>query len=443
MSAGAELHDAGMFQRFFRSEVSGAIVLVVATVLALAWANSPWAASYFDLQHTSIGVSWGDATFQLSLQHWVSDGLMVLFFFVVGLEIKREILVGHISSLRLASVPVAAAVGGMLIPAAIYLAFNVGTEAARGWGVPMATDIAFALGILALLGSRVPTSLKVFLTAIAIADDIGAVFVIALFYTEKVNVVALGVAVVLFLLLVAANRAHLRVPLIYILLGLGVWVGVFASGVHATVAGILVAFAVPIRARIEPREFFERMRRAGRDLEEVKEDGISRESMLLEPAQLEWLDDLQHTIGDMIPSGIALEHALHRVVSFIILPLFALFNAGIVLGQDRLALLVDPVTLGVILGLVLGKQIGVTLFTWLIVKSGRGSRPEGVTWPMIYGVSCVAGVGFTMSLFISELAFKGILVDEAKIGIIAGSLISGVWGYLVLRRAIARAPAAA
>jgi NhaA family Na+:H+ antiporter len=165
--------------------------------------------------------------------------------------------------------------------------------------------------------------------------------------------------------------------------------------------------------------------------------------MLLEPAQLEWLDDLQHTIGDMIPSGIALEHALHRVVSFIILPLFALFNAGVVLNQDRLALLADPVTLGVILGLVLGKQIGVTLFTWLVVKTGWGSRPEGVTWPMIYGVSCLAGVGFTMSLFISELALKGILVDEAKIGIIAGSLISGVWGYLVLRRAIARAPAAA
>jgi NhaA family Na+:H+ antiporter len=443
MSAAGELHDAGMFQRFFRSEASGAIVLVFATAIALAWANSPWSATYFDLQHTYIGVSWGDAAFKLSLQHWINDGLMVLFFFVVGLEIKREILVGHISSFRLASVPVAAALGGMVVPAAVFLAFNANTEAARGWGVPMATDIAFALGILALLGSRVPTSLKVFLTAVAIADDIGAVFVIAIFYTENVNLVALGVAVALFVLLVAANRAHLRTPLLYILLGLGVWAGVFASGVHATVAGILVAFAVPIRARIEPREFFERMRRAGRDMEEVKEDEVSRVSMLLEPAQMEWLDDLQHTIGSMIPSGIALEHALHRVVSFIILPLFALFNAGVVLDKERLGLLDDPVTLGVILGLVLGKQVGITLFTWLVVKSGRGSRPEGVTWPMIYGVSCLAGVGFTMSLFISELAFKGILVDEAKIGIIAGSLIAGVWGYLVLRRAIGKEPTAA
>jgi NhaA family Na+:H+ antiporter len=443
MSAAGELHDAGMFQRFFRSEASGAVVLVFATILALVWANSPWSASYFDLQHTYIGVSWGDATFKLSLQHWINDGLMVLFFFVVGLEIKRELLVGHISSLRLATVPVAAAVGGMLVPAAVFLAFNAGTEAARGWAVPMATDIAFALGILALLGSRVPTSLKVFLTAVAIADDIGAVFVIAIFYTANVNLVALWVAIALFLLLVAANRAHLRAPMVYVLLGLGVWAGVFASGIHATVAGILVAFAVPIRARIEPGEFFNRMRRAGRDLEEVKEDELSRVSMILEPAQMEWLDDLQHTIGDMIPSGIALEHAMHRIVSFIILPLFALFNAGVVLNQERLQLLDDPVTLGVILGLVLGKQIGVTLFTWLAVKSGRGSRPEGVTWPMIYGVSCVAGVGFTMSLFISELAFKGILMDEAKIGIIVGSLISGVWGYLVLRRAIGKAPAVA
>ncbi|MEJ2369603.1 MAG: Na+/H+ antiporter NhaA [Gemmatimonadales bacterium] len=440
MSAAGELHDAGMFQRFFRSEASGAIVLVFATILALVWANSPWSASYFDLQHTYIGVSWGDATFHLSLQHWINDGLMVLFFFVVGLEIKRELLVGHISSVRLATVPVVAAVGGMLVPAALFLAFNAGTEAARGWGVPMATDIAFALGILALLGSRVPTSLKVFLTAVAIADDIGAVLVIAIFYTANVNIVALGVAVALFLLLVAANRAHLRAPLVYVLLGLGVWVGVFASGVHATVAGILVAFAVPIRARIEPAEFFERMRRAGRDLEEVKEGEISRVSMILEPAQMEWLDDLQHTIGDMIPSGIALEHALHRIVSFLILPLFALFNAGVALSPEKLGLLGDPVTLGVILGLVLGKQIGVTLFTWLAVKSGRGSRPDGVTWPMIYGVSCLAGVGFTMSLFISELAFSATLVDEAKIGILAGSLIAGLWGYLVLRRAIAKLP---
>lgn len=432
-----------MFQRFFRSEASGAIVLLAATLFALVWANSPWADAYFDLRHTYIGVSWGDAAFKLSLQHWVNDGLMVLFFFVVGLEIKRELLVGHLSSWRVAKVPVAAAIGGMIVPAAIYFGLNAGTEASRGWGVPMATDIAFALGILALLGSRVPIALKVFLTAVAIADDIGAVLVIALFYTEQVKIAALLVAVVLFLLLVAANRAHLRAPPVYVLLGLGVWAAVFASGIHATVAGILVAFAVPIRARMEPREFFERMRRAGRDLEEVKEDEVTRESMLLQPAQLEWLDDMHQTIGDMIPSGIALEHFLHPIQSYFILPLFALFNAGVALNAAMFAFPPDPITLGIILGLFLGKQTGILLFTWLAVKSGRASLPEGVTWPMTYGLSCLAGVGFTMSLFIAELAFTATMASEAKIGILLGSLLAGVWGYLVLRRAIAGAAAAA
>ena len=432
-----------MFQRFVHSEVSGSVVLLAATILALVWANSPWAASYFELQHTYIGVSWGEATFKLSLQHWINDGLMVLFFFVVGLEIKRELVVGQLSSARKAFGPVAAAVGGMVVPAALYLVFNAGTDAARGWGVPMATDIAFALGILALFGSRAPISLKVFLTALAIADDIGAVLVIALFYTEEVRLGALLAALILLGLLAAANRAHFRRPVIYILLGIGVWAGVFASGVHATVAGILVAFAVPVRARIEPREFLERMRRAARDLDGLREDELTRESMLLEPSQLEWLDDAHHATGDMIPSGIALEHLLHPVQAFFILPLFALFNAGVGLNAEMLAFPPDPVTIGIIFGLFFGKQIGVMSFTWLAVKSGRGWLPEGVSWPMIYGASCLAGVGFTMSLFISELAFKGMSINEAKIGILAGSLLSGIWGYIVLSRALRRAGSSA
>ena len=432
-----------MFQRFFQSEVAGSVVLLAATVVALVWANSPWAEVYFGIQHTYIGVSWGDATFKLSLQHWVNDGLMVLFFFVVGLEIKRELLVGQLSSFRNAFGPVSAAIGGMVVPALLYAAFNLGTEGARGWGIPMATDIAFALGILALFGSRVPIALKVFLTALAIADDIGAVLVIAVFYTEQVRLGALLVAAILFLLLAAANRAHLRRPLLYVVLALGVWAAVFASGVHATVAGILVAFAVPVRARIEPKDFLERMRSAARDLEGVREDEISRESMLLEPRQMEWLDDVHHTIGDMIPSGLALEHFLHPIQAYLILPLFALFNAGVALNAEMLTLPPHPITLGVVGGLFLGKQIGVMLATWLAVKSGRAALPEGVDWPMVYGISCLAGVGFTMSLFISELAFRGIMVDEAKVGILVGSLAAGVWGYLVLRRALRRRAAAA
>ena len=404
-------------------------------MLALAWANSPWAASYFELQHTYIGVSWGDASFKLSLQHWINDGLMVVFFFVVGLEIKRELVVGQLSSMRKAFGPVAAALGGMVVPAALYLVFNGGTEAARGWGVPMATDIAFALGILALFGARAPIGLKVVLTALAIADDIGAVLVIALFYTEKVRILALVVAGVLLLLLAAANRARLRPPGLYILLALGVWAAVFASGVHATVAGILVAFVVPVRARIEPREYLARLRRASGELDAL-EDSLTRVSMLSETQQLDLLDDVYHSTGDMIPSGIALEHFLHPLQAFIILPLFALFNAGVALNAEMLAMPPDRLTLGVIAGLFVGKQVGVMLFTWLAVKSGRASRPEGVSWPMIYGVSCLAGVGFTMSLFISELAFTGTMASEAKIGILAGSLLAGIWGYLVLFRAL-------
>jgi len=427
------------FQRFFQSQASGSLVLLAATVLALVWANSPWASSYFDLLHTTFGVSLGGATFALSLQHWINDGLMVLFFFVVGLEIKRELLVGQLSSFRAAFGPVSAAIGGMIVPAVIYLAFNAGTEAARGWGVPMATDIAFSLGILSLFGSRVPIGLKVFLTALAIADDIGAVLVIAIFYSEQVRIAALAVAVILFLLLVAVNRIHLRRPGIYILLGLGVWAAVFASGVHATVAGILVAFAVPVRARMEPKEFLERMRRAGRALESLEEDELTRESMLIEPSQMEGLERVHHATGDMIPSGIALEHFLHPVQAFLILPLFALFNAGVALNSEVVAFPLDPITIGVILGLFLGKQLGVMSALWLAVKSGRAALPEGVGWPMMYGVSCLAGVGFTMSLFISELAFRGVMADEAKFGILVGSLLSGVFGYVVLSRVLKRA----
>jgi len=429
----------GMFQRFVHSEVSGSVVLLACTLIALAWANSPWAESYFDLAHTKIGISWGDAVFHLSLQHWVNDGLMVLFFFVVGLEIKRELVVGHLSTARKAFLPVSAALGGMIVPAAMYLLFNAGGEGARGWGIPMATDIAFALGILAVFGSRLPIGLKVFLTALAIADDIGAVLVIAVFYTEEVRLVALAVAGVLLLLLLAANRAHLRRPGVYILLAIGVWAAVFASGIHATVAGILVAFVVPVRARIDPTEFMQRSHGVLGQLAELDEGALTRVSMLEEKQQLALLDDLYRAAGDMRPPGITLEYFLHPIQAFFVLPLFALFNAGVAFNADMLAMPPDPITLGVVVGLLAGKQIGVMLFAWLAIVSGRASLPEGVGWPMIYGASCLAGVGFTMSLFISELAFAGALAtDEAKLGILAGSLLAGVWGYLVLRRALRR-----
>jgi NhaA family Na+:H+ antiporter len=415
------------------------VLLLACTIVALVWANSPWSQSYFDLLHEYIGVAWGDATFKLSFQHWINDLLMAVFFFIVGLEIKREIAVGQLSSFSRSILPVSAAVGGMLVPAAFFLMANAGGPGSRGWGVPVATDIAFALGILALFGRRVPTGLKVFLTALAIADDIGAVLVIALFYTETIRLTALVVAVVLLAMIGVANRAAVKSPGVYVVLAIAVWLAVFTSGVHATVAGILVAMLVPVKARIDPSEFLNRSRTRLEELDAVE---LSRESMLHDRAQLEALDDLYLAAGRMIPPGVALEERFHPLVVYLILPLFALFNAGVTLDSSMAAMPPASVTLGIVLGLFLGKQLGVTLFAWLAVKRGWARMPEGVTWPMIYGTGLLAGVGFTMSLFVSDLAFDAAgLLDEAKIGILAGSLLSGLTGYVVLRFALGRRPA--
>jgi len=428
------LKDA--FLRFFESEVAGSVVLLGCTIIAMAWANSPWAGLYQQLINTKIGVSWGEASFSLSVQHWVNDGLMAVFFFVVGLEIKRELLIGHLSSLKKAILPVTAAAGGMLIPAVIFLFLNAGGEAARGWGVPVATDIAFALGILSLLGKRVPITLKLFLTALAIADDIGAVLIIALFYTEKILWTALALAGILTFLLHRAVRVRMFSSKTYVVLIIGIWVAVFASGIHATIAGILVALIVPVRARFEPKEFVAFAREKIREIESKE---MTRESMLLHQDQLESVTELHKATTALKPVGISLEHYLHSFQAFLVLPVFALCNAGVALGSGLRETVMQPVSLGIILGLFLGKQIGVTFFSWVIIRTGIADMPEGVTWPQIYGVSCLAGVGFTMSLFVSDLAFKtASLIDDAKIGILAASLISGIAGYLFLRRVLPR-----
>jgi NhaA family Na+:H+ antiporter len=419
----------GFFQQFVHSEVSGSIVLLVCTAAAMLWANSPWAQHYFDLAHTYIGVSWGDAYFKLSLQHWVNDLLMVLFFFVVGLEIKREILVGELASAEKAALPVAAALGGMVVPALLYAVLNIGGAGAAGWGIPMATDIAFALGILAMLGKRAPLGLKVFLTALAIADDLGAVMVIAVFYTEQIKVVALIIAAVLLGALMLMGRANVKQPALYLVLGFGVWAAVLASGVHATVAGVLVALTIPVRARRDPEHFWAVTDEAVGNLRGAN---LTRESMIEDGRQLSCLEALHDAAGDMVPPGLALEHRLHPVQAFLVLPLFAFFNAGVALGGGGAYPAAVP--LGIVLGLVLGKPIGIGLFSWLAVRSGRASLPEGVTWSQIMGAGLLAGVGFTMSLFISELAFGDpALVAGAKIGILGASVIAGVGGWLLIR----------
>jgi len=426
----------GIFERFVHSEVSGSALLLVCTAAALALANSSVAEFYFGLLYTKVGLSWGDATFALTVQHWINDLLMVVFFFVVGLEIKRELLVGQLSSAKKALLPVTAAIGGMVVPALFYAAFNAGGAAAGGWGIPMATDIAFALGVLAVFGKRVPIGLKVFLTALAIVDDLGAVLVIAVFYTAQIHWISLTLAAGFLALIALANRLRIQHPAVYVLLALGVWAGVFGSGVHATVAGVLVALLVPIGARRDPQEFLavSDARLAG-----LRAAHLTPDSIVSDRSHFDAISDLHKIAGDMRPPGLALEEMLHPFVVFFILPLFALFNAGVAIDGGFVDGLLHPVSLGILAGLVLGKQLGIALFSWIAVKSGQADLPDSVRWSHIYGGACIAGIGFTMSLFVTELAFTDVtLLARAKVGILIASLIAAIWGAVLLQMRLPR-----
>jgi len=419
------------FDSFFALESASGIMLLASALLALVWANSPWAASYFSLWETHFVVGGGPLVIDKSLHHWINDGLMAVFFFVVGLEIKREVLVGELASPRRAALSVAAALGGMIAPALLYVLFNAGGPGAAGWGIPMATDIAFALGVLALLGSRVPLALKVFLTAIAIVDDLGAVLVIAFFYTASIEATALWVAAVVMALLIVVNKSGARSVIPYAVLGLILWVAVLKSGLHATLAGVLLAMTIPARRLIDAPEF---LRRAKGYLAEIEEDLKPGHSAPTED-QRDAIHSLEVAAEEIETPLARLEHGLHPWVAFLIIPLFALANAGVALGGDVGAVLGSPVTLGVIVGLVVGKQIGVLAFSWAAVRLGIAELPAGVTWREVWGVSLLCGIGFTMSLFIASLAFAdAALLDAAKIGILAASLIAGIAGTLVLVR---------
>jgi NhaA family Na+:H+ antiporter len=420
-------------REFIHDEAFGGILLLICALVALIWANSPWDGYYDDLWHAEVRL--GTSHFHLteSLLHWVNDGLMAIFFFVVGLEIKREVLEGELASPRRAALPAFAALGGVIDPALIFVAINAGGEGSEGWGVPMATDIAFALGVLALLGDRVPFGLKVFLTALAIVDDILAVLVIALFYTSGVEWDAIGVAGGILAALIAANRIGVRRAWIYALLGIALWAAVFESGVHATVAGVLLALTIPANTRLDPAAFV----RHGRALlDEFDEAGPDQESVLTNGVRQEILAELENAVEGAGAPLQRLEHALHPWVAFLIVPLFALANAGVDLGGGIGDALTDRVTLGVVAGLVLGKQLGITLAAWLAVRSGVTQLPDGVGWRQLYGVSWLAGIGFTMSLFVADLAFEGEadLLTSAKLGILTASLIAGAVGWLLLSR---------
>ena len=417
-------------QSFIKLETSGGILLLLCTVVALVWANSPWSNSYTSLWQTPFTIGFGEFVLNKAFILWINDGLMAIFFFVVGLEIKRELLSGELSSFRKAALPIAAAIGGMVVPAGIYFLINRGTEGAAGWGIPMATDIAFALGVLAMLGKRAPLALKIFLTALAIVDDIGAVLVIALFYTAQISWTSLGIGAILLVALFAANRLGVRAILVYMILGAALWLAFLKSGVHATIAGVLLAFTIPARSVIDHNAFRSLLNAVSDKLVKRNDEREDKEKTDDEQAAVHTLEKA----CEMVESPLQrLEHGLHPWVTYMIIPVFALANAGVTISGSFTASLTSQVSLGIIFGLIFGKQIGVTLFSWLAVKTKMADLPANVSWRQIYGVSCLAGIGFTMSLFIATLGFgESMNLTYSKIGILAASLISGIAGWLLL-----------
>ncbi|WP_025764595.1 Na+/H+ antiporter NhaA [Dyadobacter tibetensis] len=417
--------------KFISQEFTSGIILFIQVIIAIIWVNSPWSASYHHTWATELGISLGDFTFNQSLHIWINDGLMALFFFVIGLELKREFTSGELSSIQQASLPMMAALGGMVVPAAIYILINLNRASIHGWGIPMATDIAFALAIVSLAGKSIPSSVKVFLSALAVADDLGAVLVIAFFYTPTITFLPLLVAGILLLVLIAGNLLGIRGMLFYALIGIAIWAGFLFSGVHATIAGVLVAFTIPARTKINEEEYVKNIRKNTMDFE----NAIPQNGSLTTPEQHQIIENIKKLSTDAETPLQKLENNLHPWVAFVIMPLFALSNAGILIGKDFFSILVNPISLGVGMGLLIGKCLGILLFTWIMVRLKFSSLPEGSTWPHIVGVSILAGVGFTMSLFIAELAFTNeLMISEAKYGILLASLVAGGLGYTILKR---------
>jgi len=425
-------------EEFIHEETTSGLILMVSAIFAMFLANSFLAHHYEHILHTELAISIASFELRYSLHHWINDGLMAFFFLVVGLEIKREVIVGELSDPKAALMPIIAAIGGMLVPALVFYFININTDAAMGWGVPMATDIAFAVGVLVLLGSRVPKTVLTFLVGLAIVDDLGAVVVIALFYTEQIFVNWLSLAVVALTALIIINRMGVRKPLPYFIIGTIMWFAMLQSGIHATLAGVLVALTIPVKPKFDHKLFVDHM-------SDILNALISRQNTIKDNkhtciihdnesrAMLQTLENGVHSVESPLQR---LEHAMHMPVAFIIIPLFALANAGIPIDVSSLGqTLTHPVALGVMAGLILGKLIGVAGITWLAVKSGLGKLPEGMTGHHLIGVGFLAGIGFTMSIFIAELGFANNAEHllMAKTGVLFASIIAGTCGYIWLR----------
>lgn len=422
------------FERFLRGATAGGVVLILCTVLTLVIANSSWGTGFAQLWQLPLTLSLADFHLTLSLHQWINDGLMALFFLLVGLEIKREVLVGELATWREAALPVLAALGGMLVPAAIYLLFNSESPARAGWGIPTATDIAFAVGILVLLSKRVPRNLILFLTALAIADDLGAVLVIALFYSHGLNIQALAAVGALAGTLFMLNRGGVRHVLPYAVLGLLLWYAMLLSGIHATLAGVLLALLIPARPAFTPQDFQQRVEALQQAFQHQAIDPDTPGDPLSNPRMAAIAASLADSAAAVQAPLQRMEHALSPWVTFLIIPLFAIANAGLrVVDFDLSAALSAPVTLGVALGLVLGKFTGISGAAWLAIRLGWARLPRNVAWRHLLGAAWLGGIGFTMSLFISQLAFSDpVLQEEAKLGILCGSAVAALIGLLWL-----------
>ncbi len=419
-------------QEFIQNSASSGIVLLGATVIALMLANTALAENYHQLLNTHLSIGLGNFELNHSLLQWINDGLMAIFFLSVGLEIKREVLVGELSNIRAALLPIMAAMGGSLVPALFYGLLNYGKPGAPGWGIPMATDIAFTLGLLALLGKRIPPALRVFLTAVAIVDDLIAILVIGIFYSHQINAIMLGLAFLILAMMFLANLSGIRYLIFYLGMGVIVWLLFLQSGVHATIAGVLVALTIPARNRIDPRPFLEKSRYL---LDGFADSRLEPTRMLTDELQQSVLVQLEDACRQVQAPLQRLEHALYPWVSFVIMPIFALANAGMTLSLNNLGGQTSNIMLGIVIGLVVGKPVGLLGTSWLLTRLGVTVLPQDTRWTHMIGATCLAGIGFTMSLFIASLAFgESNLLVVAKLGILTASIIAGALGFFLLSR---------
>ncbi len=418
-------------EHFIHAQTTTGIILMCMTIVALILANSPLTQDYARFFHTEVELNIGSWHLSHNIHHWINDGLMAIFFFMIGLEIKRNILVGELSNIKVAMLPILSAIGGMAMPALIYIAINRGGDGVVGWGIPMATDIAFAISALVLLGNRVSSSLVTFLIALAIVDDLGAVVVIAVFYTEQIHLIPLALAGVSFLFMIVFNRFGIHMILPYFIAGIAMWLFMLESGVHATIAGVIAALAIPSRPKMTPHDFTSHTKNL---LQEYDNYPIATDYSLHEK-QKAILINIKDRIDSIGSPAARLEHELHLPVSLIVIPLFALANAGISIDFSSIgSTIMEPVALGIICGLILGKVLGIAGVAWLAIKLGIAKLPEGSTMSQVFGVAFLGGIGFTMSIFVADLAFIGneAFIFQAKIGILSASLIAGLFGYLWL-----------